>query len=252
MALPLILGVAAGVAAAATAGYKIYQSYFNDVISLNEFSLWGLPNSGKTTFIKRLLELKVDGEVKEQTTSKNVIEDIPIKEIDGKKYKIERIIDLPGTKDRLDCWIDNALKNKNSYFLINLCSLEDKNSSEYYMRLMSVFETLKKRVNDKSKELSKGSFKLNLIYTHIDKSESEFNAAQVTNELMDRDICRKVYEYFQEDIESIKDGKDGQSGEGSEGSEGSENKIKVKVYAVNLLNSASSAKLIKDLIKDAI
>lgn len=232
MALPLILGVAAGIAAAATAGYKIYQSYFNDdVTSLNEFSLWGLPNSGKTTFIKRLLELKVDGEVKEQTTSKNVIEDIPIKEIDGKKYKIERIIDLPGTKDRLDCWIDNALKNKNSYFLINLCSLEDKNSSEYYMRLMSVFETLKKRVNDKSKELSKGSFKLNVIYTHIDKSESGFSDAQVTNELMDRDICRKVYEYFQED---------------------GENNFKVKVYAVNLLNGDSSAKLIEDLIKDAI
>ena len=232
MALPLILGVAAGIAAAATAGYKIYQSYFNDdVTSLNEFSLWGLPNSGKTTFIKRLLELEVDGEVKEQTTSKNVIEDIPIKEIGGKKYKIERIIDLPGTKDRLECWIDNALKNKNSYFLINLCSLEDKNSSEYYIRLMSVFETLKKRVNDKSKELSKGNFKLNIIYTHIDKSESEFNAAQVTNELMDRDICRKVYEYFQED---------------------GENNFKVKVYAVNLLNGDSSAKLIEDLIKDAI
>lgn len=223
MPLPLLAWAAI---AAGSVGYGAYK-YFQDdePIDLGKFAIWGRPNVGKTTFIQQLLEKPISND-KAQTTGKKVwSKEIPIKNVDGKEYKIEEIIDMPGTDDRFNDWLELAVKCKNIFYIVDLsrwCIIDNEN--KYNVRVTLDITGTIQEIKDCS---GSGARNLNIIFSHIDKSKWQgVPLANIVTELQEEGNIRNIFE-------EMKDS--GVAGYG---------------YAVNLTDETSFKQLINDLIRD--
>lgn len=98
--------------------------------SLGTFVLWGRPNAGKTTFIARLRGESPDLKGKIATTSRTVYSDVQLTAIKGKSLKIDKIVDMPGTDDRLNDWLEMVVTGANIFYMVDLSRV---NSKDYAM-----------------------------------------------------------------------------------------------------------------------
>lgn len=234
MALPLLYLVGAGVVALASAGYAAYKHYADDEqsdsgvkpneINLGRFAIWGHADVGKTTFIEQLREKTISAD-KSQTTARGVIEDIPVKNVNGKKYKIKSIVDMPGVLDRFDDWLEIAIEYENISYLVDLSRWENHEDSVRYV--ISVEADIERTVEVLSK-LKDKKRRLNIVFTHLDKSIwADVETAQVVNTLHKEKNIRKLYELMNNSA------------------------VAGYIYAVNLIDNKSFSSLISDIISDS-
>ncbi|QCP83215.1 hypothetical protein D0C27_15560 [Alcaligenes faecalis] len=222
--LPYLIGGAAVLLS--SVGAAIYKYYSEDdppspsnTVSLKRFAIWGRPNVGKTTFIARLCRRSVIVERKEASTSKQVYTSIPPIELDGNRYLINEIVDMPGTKDRLADWLDLVRTHEQVFYLVNLGLTHEK---EYQA---AVRHDLKKTV-EKLLDCEKQNKTLHIIFTHIDKSHlSHIKPEEVNNQLHDDEIAKHFLEYTSE--------------------------VKCYMYAVNLMDENNFQQLINSIVRDA-
>ncbi|MYM65702.1 hypothetical protein GTP45_02495 [Pseudoduganella sp. FT55W] len=215
----IILGIAGGTAYTIYKKLKSPPPVVKDLAptSVGKFAIWGLPNSGKTTFINQLLNREPSGQ-KEATTAKTVYSSIPKVEIDGRSYRIESITDMPGTRDRLSDWLEMVQSHQHIFYLVNLAR---KNEREY---MAGVRHDLSKTVEALANS-STSSKRLNIIASHVDESFlKDISTAEVNNHLQDDEEFRRVFE----------------SMEG----------VKGYVYTANLIDRSSFQRLLESILKD--
>jgi small GTP-binding protein len=186
--------------------------------SLGKFAIWGRPNAGKTTFIRRLLRKSISSQ-KEVTTARTTYTSIPIVEVSGRKYQIAEIADMPGNTDRQNDWLKLVACHEHVFYMINL-ALASKDA-EYRAAVRS---DLKATVSA-LKNSEKSEKRINIIASHIDKTPlKDVDPAEITNRLQsDDEFC-----HFYESIEGV-------SG---------------YVYSVNLIEVTSFNRLLESIIKD--
>jgi len=183
--------------------------------NIGAIALWGVPNSGKSTFVKRLLG-KAPDEQKIQTTN---ITPYPNLEFDsnGRNYKIEVIYDMPGVVSRKSEWLNHVKKAKNSIYLVNLEKFFVP-GDEYRREVRQHLKELKEVLGESGVE------NLIVVGTHLDKttfsdSVESNNLIQQSREfhailevfqsiwfysvnLMDGDSCRKLISSIVGDIDA--------------------------------------------------
>jgi GTPase Era involved in 16S rRNA processing len=214
---------------AAFSAAKIAYDYFKDddkgktsdtppTILLGNFAVWGRPNSGKTTFINQLLEKTVDPATKTATTSQSKYSKIPPKTVDEKIFRISEIIDMPGTKDRLDDWLKLVASQDHVFYIVNLRRIADSDyQSEMRSDLAATVDAL--RASSKAKK------RIHMIASHVDESQwKDIDPAEVNNKLQENQHFRMQYE----------------SMEGVAG----------YVYAADLTNQDSFMRLQESIIRD--
>lgn len=183
--------------------------------------IWGMPGAGKTTFIQRLLG-EEPSDKPQQTSSKREFKDIKAFKVDEKQVQINKLIDLPGTYDRLDDWKELVRTHDNLYYLIDLdCLIRDKIFFEKNKKIIT--ETVEYIVKTSEDNIKK----LNIIYTHSDKTKLQnFERANRRDKL---DMLTQVSVIY--NLIKMK-------------------KIGTYSYVVNLLDEEDSEKLIKDIFRD--
>lgn len=201
--IPPIAYVGAAVIAGGAALYK-YASSKNkrrgapqgdskpEPIRVGSFAVWGRPNVGKTTFISQLLGKGVPNE-KEATGAKKIYgKEIPLFVVDGRSYKVEEIIDIPGSTDRLSDWCEMAAKKDHVFYIVDLSRKDD----EKYKA--EVRYDLGKTVGALS-ESSKARKRVNIIASHVDESIwSEIGIGEVNNVIQEDVVFRQLYEAINE------------------------------------------------------
>lgn len=235
MPFPLAIVAAVAVVSAVSSGvYAAYKYYADDdepkkepedeVVNLGRFAIWGHPDVGKTTFINQLLEKPITTK-KEQTSGKRIWDNIPIKTVHDKKYKINRITDMPGNDDRFNDWLNLVIESENIFYLVDLSKwCTSINNGEYILKV----ETDIERTIEVMSELDDKKKKLNIIFTHLDRSKwQDLLSSHVVNELNKEINIRKLYEVMKR------------------------GKVAGYVYAANLTSSVSFKKLVDDLISDS-
>lgn len=221
--LPFIVAGVVGVAALAGGIYKYASSKkpageTKAPKSLGEFAVWGQPDTGKTTFIARLRGVDPTGE-KEQTTSLRRFGKFEVKGLDGGPYEIQELVDMPGSKDRLNDWLDQVASKKHIFYIVNLARVAD----ESYRRKVKF--DIEKTVEKLADPESKGK-RVNIIGTHLDKSEwRSVDVARVNNTILQDPSMREVRELF-----------------GS---------VAGYVYSVNLMDKKSASRLLQDIANDS-
>lgn len=186
--------------------------------SLGKFAIWGRPNAGKTTFIRRLLGKSITSQ-KEATTARDPYTSIPIVEVSGRKYQINEISDMPGTTDRKQSWLELVQSHQHVFYMINLALAS--NNADYRAAVRS---DLKETVSALQKSEKKVK-RLNIIASHIDMTAlKDIDPAEITNRLQSDDEFCLLYESI----------------EGVAG----------YVYAVNLIDETSFNRLLESIIKD--
>ena len=205
----------------------VLYSYFNKESntpdtrckSLGSFVIWGRPNTGKTTFIARLRGVEVNAEKKEATTSKKVYKNVEIGNIEGGLFKVSEIVDMPGSMDRLDDWLDQVVSKKHVFYLIDLSRLKERT---YLTSVKSDVSCTVKKLN----ESNKNNKRINIIATHVDLSDwKDIDIADVNN-LIQEDV----------DIRYIFESTKGVSG---------------YVYSSNLIDESSFNKLMQSIVDDS-
>lgn len=186
--------------------------------SLGSFVVWGRPNAGKTTFINQLLDKDVDSKMKEATTSQTKHINLPLTVVDGKSYQISEIIDMPGTKDRLEDWLRLVSSHDHVFYMVNLGRIGE---SDY---ISAVRSDLKETVTALQKS-SKTKKRINIISSHVDESKwKDIDPSEVNNVLQEDQQFRLQYE----------------SMEGVAG----------YVYAANLTDKDSFKRMLDSIIRD--
>lgn len=216
--IPFIIAAAA----AAAAAYKYWSdddSDENNNHNLGDFAVWGQPDSGKTTFISRLKDEDITPDNKKQTTSKVLHTNIILKGGDEKNYIIKELVDLPGSRDRLNDWLKEVESKSNIFYIVDLNKLS-KTDENYSSKVKS---DIKKTV-DKIKSEGKDK-RVKIIGTHLDESRwKDISPADVNNVVVNDDAMRRIYEELS-DCQGV-------------------------IYTVNLHDNKSSCKLIEDIIND--
>lgn len=221
--LPIIVAGVVGVAALAGGIYKYASSKkpageTKVPKSLGGFAVWGQPETGKTTFIARLRGVDPTGE-KEQTTSLRRFGKFEVKGLDGGPFEIQELVDMPGSKDRLNDWLDQVASKKHIFYIVNLARVAD----ESYRRKVKF--DIEKTVEKLAGPESKGK-RVNIIGTHLDKSEwKSVDVARVNNTILQDPSMREVRELF-----------------GS---------VAGYVYSVNLMDKNSANRLLQDIANDS-
>lgn len=220
--LPLIVaGVVVGAAALVGGVYKHVTSNENNgkegaAEDLGSFAVWGQPDTGKTTFIARLRGLPPISE-KLQTTSMKSLPEFEVKSEDGRRYKIERLVDMPGTRDRLSAWLKQVVLNKNVFYIVDLSRLPEKN---YCIKVRFDIEQTVAALGSRDEKK-----RLNIIGTHLDLSEwASVDTARVNNVVMQNSKMREIRELLKE--------------------------VEGYVYSVDLTDEESFARLLQDVIND--
>lgn len=185
--LPFIIagvGVAVG-----SAAYAAYRYFSEDEKTLGTFIVWGRPNTGKSTFITGLRCATPSlGAPKEATTARITHEDVKITGLDRGPHKVDAVTDMPGTNDRLPDWLDAVKSVEHVFYLINLARVDDR-------AYMSSVRTDIKQTVAALKESKKEKKRLNLIGSHLDKSNWKTKpAADVNNVLQEDENFRELYE----------------------------------------------------------
>lgn len=206
------------------AGTAVYK-YFSDddtpikevkPTSLGMVALWGVPNSGKTTFVKRLLKHTLGGE-SVQTSSMQLHTDVEITS-NGREYVIEKIYDMPGVESRKQTWLEQVGDARTSIYLINLQDYFDPSKKSNYQQKVKQHLKELKEVLSKKAEVN-----LVIIGTHLDVTE--FNGLDKVNNLVQESAdFELIMAPFQD--------------------------LKMKFYSVNLFCDSSYESLIKDVVGD--
>jgi ribosomal protein S20 len=201
--------------------YALYRYFSEDEKPLGAFIVWGRPNTGKSTFIAGLRGVPPPhGAPKEATGARITHKDVKITGLDRGPHKVDAVTDMPGTNDRLPVWLDAVKSVEHVFYLINLARVDDR---EY----MSSVRTDIKQTVAALKESKKEKKRLNLIGSHLDKSNwKAVPAAEVNNFLQEDDQFRELYE----------------SMEGFAG----------YVYAANLTDPVSFKKLLQSIADDIL
>lgn len=235
MPFPLAIVAAVAVVSAVSSGvYAAYKYYADDdepkkepedeVVNLGRFALWGHPNVGKTTFIEQLLGNPITPE-KIQTTGQVLHENISIELVNGKKYIIKEVIDMPGAYDRLRDWLQQAVECDNVFYLIDLsrwCDHED--SEEYIVGVnLDIDSTIETIINSKGKKN-----RINVVFSHLDRSSwKSVSPAQVVNLLHRESNVRMLYEKI------------------------NNSEIAGYIYAANLTDNNNFKILLRDIVGDS-
>lgn len=220
--LPIIAGV---VAVAAVAGgvysYVSSKRAGSEVKKpepkcLGDFAVWGQPDTGKTTFIARLRGVE-PGE-KEQTTSLKRYGRFRLKGVDGGPFEIKALVDMPGSRDRLDDWLAQVESNRHVFYVVSLAKVAE----EHYRRKVR-FDI--ERTVERLAAAGSGCNRVNIIGTHLDQSEwKSVDEARVNNVIMQDPCMREVRELF--------------------------GAVAGYVYSANLMDKNSAARLLQDLVND--
>lgn len=213
--------IAAGIVFIGAGGAALYKYFSNEDeksqsgkkerIDIGSIALWGVPNSGKSTFVKRLLG-ENPSEKKIQTMNVEVHKNLEF-ESNGTIYNIELIRDMPGVDTRKSDWLKHVEKSKNSIYLINLERLFVE--QDYLRKVLSHLRELREALAiDENKNLM-------IIGTHLDKTE--FSQSEESNNLIQQtDHFDRVREVFHS----------------------------VWFYSVNLLDDCSCRNLIQSIVSD--
>lgn len=208
-------------------GVAIYKKFNNsqeslvlvEAIPIGKFAIWGRPNAGKTTFINRLMCNAVDAQRKEATTARTVYKTIPFVKIAGIDYKIDEIVDMPGTQDRRGDWLALVKSHEHVFYLLNLARTDSAYKAEVRKDLFETVSALRA-----SGKIVK---RINIIASHVDESSwKNIKPAEVNNILQNDDNFRKLYETI-DDVAGY-------------------------VYAANLTDAENFQRLIESIVKDAI
>lgn len=164
--IPLIIAVAA--AAACTAAYQYFSKDEEpkkpEYQSLGTFVLWGRPNAGKTTFIARLRGEPPGSKDKIATTSRTVYSDVQLTAIKDKYLKIDKVVDMPGTDDRLSDWLEMVGNGANIFYMVDLSRINNKDYAMLVKKdLLATAGALNKSKSEKKK-------RINIICSHVDVS----------------------------------------------------------------------------------
>lgn len=185
--------------------------------SLGSFAVWGQPETGKTTFIARLRGIDPTGE-KEQTTSLRRFSRFEVKGLDGGPYEIQELVDMPGSKDRLNDWLDQVASKDQVFYIVNLAKITD----DGYRRKVKF---------DVEKTVEKLSYsdvkvkRVNIVGTHLDTSEwKSVDAARVNNLILQDPHMREMRELF--------------------------GVVAGYVYSANLMDKKSANRLLQDIAND--
>lgn len=220
--LPLIVvGVVA--AAAVTGGIYKYSTKkkpagkVKEPKSLGDFAVWGQPETGKTTFIARLRGVDPAGD-KEQTTSIKRFGRFELKGLDGGPYEIQELVDMPGSKDRLNDWLTQVESKRHVFYIVNLAKLAEE---DYRRKVRFDVE----RTVEKLAATDADCKKVNIIGTHLDMSEWEsIDVTRVNNVILQDQHMREVRELF--------------------------GHVAGYVYSVNLMDKKSATRLLQDIAND--
>lgn len=185
--------------------------------SLGIFVVWGRPNSGKTTFINQLLG-KEPTLHKEATDSVKTHPSVTLNYLEGGPYVVEKIIDLPGNKERRDAWLKMVVSIDHAFYLIDLSRLEEQ---QYIAEVRSDIEATVNAIEKSDKQEKR----INFIATHLDESKwKDFDKANVNNAINEDRTIRQFSEY-------------------RKGVEG-------YLYSANLLEQVGFQKLMQDIVND--
>lgn len=199
---PYFLGVAVIVAAK-----KAYEYYTEDEVwaksdtpstqptytpepinQLGKFVVWGRPNAGKTTFITQLLDGDIFPDKKTTTTSKKEYTNIPLKRVNDKQFEIEMIIDMPGTIDRLNDWLNQVKIDSHVFYMMNLAKIDDPDHKAAIRSDLKATADVLKNAPNKNK-------KIHIIASHVDKSKwQENDSSEVHNLILEDPDIRLYYE----------------------------------------------------------
>lgn len=217
----IIGGVA--VAAAGIAAYKKYKSSRGKSgnvavpVSLGRFAIWGRPNVGKSTFIGELIHRPIPPGEKTATGSRRIYREIPLIRVDDQNYRVTEIVDMPGTNDRIEDWLDLVRSHEHVFYLLNLSCTEQDYKAAVRLDLKSTVDALK--------DLSKAAKRLHIVATHVDESVwKDQDAGQINNILQSDPDFRKLYELIGD-----------RAG---------------YVYAANLTNKQSFNRLLECIVRD--
>lgn len=188
-----------------------------EVKPLGRFVVWGRPDSGKTTFIFRLLE-KEPLQEKVVTDSKERHQKIKLGFLKDGPFMVDEIVDMPGNLDRRADWIERVLEANHAFYLVNLEKLDD---SEYLTQVrLDIKETVLAL-----EQADKKNKKINLIATHLDTSLWRDIEKSRVNNVMNEDMR----------IRQVREARGGVKGE---------------MYSVNLMDKKDFEKLMQDVVND--
>jgi hypothetical protein len=220
----LALGAAALSAGSAAVGYlsnKLVKRFVvkeNKPKALGTFAIWGQPDSGKTTFIGLLMG-RDNSSKKEQTLSKDVKGRVLLTGFFDDDFEIQELVDMPGTKDRLNDWLGLVERSDHVFYMINLKRISEKE----YLRKVKL--DIEKTSKSRSVSNSKIRRKINVVGTHLDQSKWK--------ELDDSHNILQQDESLREVMELMGDARG-------------------YFYPANLLDKSSSTRLIKCVVNDCI
>jgi GTPase Era involved in 16S rRNA processing len=221
----VIIGAAAAAVAVGKVVHTAYQRFSKKEKTLGTFIVWGLPDTGKSTFISIVLgKPHAPRSAKEATTSAKVYKDEIIRGLEQGPQKVEKITDLPGTNDRLGYWLQEVKdkevqETKNVFYLVNLARFREPTyMSSVRFHIKKTLEAMASNTSTK---------RLNIIGTHLDQSEWKGVASEkVNNELQGDDAFRELYE--------------------------STNQVAGYVYAANLTDQSSAKNLLQSITNDIL
>lgn len=216
-AITTIITVLGGVVVASLVKYTS-RDKSESIVNLGTFAVWGRPNAGKTTFIKRLRSIPLVSDQKEATTSTSRYSKVKLTGVQGGTFMIDEIRDMPGTDDRRKDWLELVQNTDHVFYLVNLFDASER-SHAAAVRL-DVRDTIAalERATKKNK-------RIHLIFSHLDKSKwSAQNPAEVNNKLQADDDIRLLCE--------------------STGS------VSGYVYSANLMDENSFQRLIQSIVND--
>lgn len=225
--------VALGASVVATAAVSIYKFATSNSeseeknetnslkeIRLGDFVVWGRPDSGKTTFIRRLQGRDILSE-KEATIAKEQIRNTHLSFLSEAKYIVDEITDMPGTEDRLSDWLSGVIEKKHAFYVVNLRKLRE--DADYAGWVKKHLKDTVKALEDSNKK----DKKIHIIATHVDMSKwSDVRQSDVNNVIRQDDVVRKIIE--------------------SKGS------VQGYFYAVNLTDRDYFVKIMRGIVNDII
>lgn len=182
--------------------------------NIGPIALWGVPNSGKSTFVKRLLGEAPD-EIKVQTSHIKRHLNLEFNSA-GINYKIEKIYDMPGVDSRKSEWLSHVKDSETSIYLINL--------KQYFEKGGAYQKVVKQHLKElKTALVENEAINLIVIGTHLDESafcgsNEPDNAIQQTEE----------FEVVMASLQGLT----------------------IWFYSVNLLDDSSCRRLIENIVGD--
>ena len=216
--------------------WSSFSAFFSDLFSsgneaseytrLGGVAVWGQPDTGKTTFISRLRG-NTPGDEKTQTTSRKMYKNIEGQTSEDFCYRIDELVDIPGSRDRLNDWLKEVGDKSNIFYVVDLSKLND---NAYRSKVnFDIGKTIEKIEADFIAG-GRGDAhikKVSIIGTHLDKSPwAAVAACDANNVIADSDQMRSIYDAFGE--------------------------VKGVIYSVNLMDNKSANQLIQDIINDCI